>query len=467
MRDPDRERSRSHDGAERGTGRLYTLAHGPWTSGPSVRSVLRTRPVTSWALYDWANSAFATTVMAGFFPIYFKQFWNAGVPATESTFRLGVANGIASLVVALLAPLVGAIADKCGARVRLLALFTVLGAAMTAGLYLVGQGEWLAASLLYVAASLGFWGGNQFYDSLLTDVAEERDYDLVSGYGYGLGYLGGGLLFAANVVMVTQPQLFGIADASTAVRISFVTVGVWWLVFTVPLLLFVHERRIERPLPFAEAVRAGGRELIDTIRHVRGERTLLWFLLAYWFYIDGVNTIMKMAVDYGLAIGLEQASLILALLIVQFIGFPAAIAFGWLGKRTGPRTGIFIAIAVYAGAAAYAYFLDTETEFFMLAVVIGLVQGGIQSLSRSLYGRLVPAGKAGEFFGFYNMMGKAAAILGPLLTGTVALATGDSRLAIVSIVLLFAIGALFLSRVQPDAGAERAAGAHQRAGSSP
>jgi UMF1 family MFS transporter len=385
--------------------------------------------------------------MAGFFPLYFKQFWNAGVPATESTFRLGLANGVASLVVALLAPLMGAVADKGGARIRLLALFTVLGAAMTAALYLVGKGEWLAAVLLYVAASLGFWGNNQFYDSLLTDVAEEKDYDVVSGYGYSLGYLGGGLLFFVNVLMVTQPLRFGIADASDAVRLSFVTVGVWWVVFTLPVLFFVKEGR-SSALPFARALSAGWHELKNTLAHLRNDRTLLWFLLAYWFYIDGVNTIIKMAVDYGLSLGLEQGALIRALLLTQFVGFPAALAFGWLGKRIGPRAGIFIAIAVYTGAAGYAYFLSSEWEFMLLAIIIGLVQGGVQSLSRSLYGRLVPPGKAGEFFGFYNLMGKAAAILGPLLTGLVALTTHDSRLAIVSISILFVIGAFFLSRVQ-------------------
>jgi UMF1 family MFS transporter len=389
--------------------------------------------------------------MAGFFPLYFKQYWNDGVPATESTFRLGLASGIASLVVALLAPLVGAIADKGGARIKLLALFTVLGAAMTAALYLVGKGEWMAASLLYIAASLGFWGGNQFYDSLITDVSEPAEYDLVSGYGYSLGYLGGGVLFAVNVMMATQPAMFGIADAGTAVRLSFISVGIWWLVFTIPLLLYVRENRTSAPLPMLQAIRAGGRELVETIRHLRGDRTLLFFLLAYWFYIDGVNTIIKMAVDYGLSLGLKQASLIAALLLVQFVGFPAALAFGWLGKRIGARAGIFIAIGVYTGAAVYAYFLDTELEFFVLAIVIGLVQGGVQSLSRSLYGRLVPPGKAGEFFGFYNLMGKAAAILGPVLTGVVALTTGDSRLAIVSISILFVIGALFLRKVPANA----------------
>ncbi|MGQ0836868.1 MAG: MFS transporter [Gammaproteobacteria bacterium] len=420
------------------------------------------RPVFSWALYDWANSAFATTVMAGFFPLYFKQFWNAGVPVTQSTFRLGLANGGASLLVALIAPLVGAIADKGGARVRLLALFTVLGAAMTAGLYLAEAGEWLAAALLYAGASIGFSSANQFYDSLLLDVAETHELDLASGYGYSLGYLGGGVLFLLNVLMVTQPAMFGIADASTAVRLSFLTVSVWWIAFTIPAVLFVRERRRGAPLPLRAAVRAGVRELRETLSHLRGDRTLLWFLLAYWFYIDGVNTIMKMAVDYGLSLGLEQASLITALLLVQFVGFPAALAFGWLGQRVGARTGIFVAIAVYTGVAVYAYFLDSEMEFYGLAIVIGLVQGGIQSLSRSLYGRLVPPGKEGEFFGFYNMMGKAAAVLGPLLTGTVALLTEDSRLAIVSIAVLFITGAAFLTRVDV-CGAS--ATTHQRAGS--
>lgn len=415
--------------------------------GGRVRSVLLRRPVIAWALCDWANSAFATTVMAGFFPIYFKQYWNVGASATESTFRLGIANGVASLIVAIMAPLIGAIADKGGARIRLLALFTVLGAAMTTSLYWIAQGEWLTAALFYVLASLGFWGGNQFYDSLLTDVVEEKDYDLASGYGYALGYLGGGVLFLINVLMVTKPAMFGIADAGEGVRISFITVGIWWVAFTIPVL-FIKEQRAAAPLPFGAAIGAGLRELASTIKHLRGDRTLVWFLLAYWFYIDGVNTIIKMAVDYGLSLGLKQDSLITALLLVQFIGFPAALLFGWLGKKIGPRTGIFISIGVYTAASFYAYFLDSELEFYGLAVVIGLVQGGVQSLSRSLFGRLVPEGKSGEFFGFYNLMGKAAAILGPILTGVVALFTQDSRLAIMSIAVLFIVGATFLSRVK-------------------
>src|SRR5689334_18551007 len=283
------------------------------TSLPArARGVLLRKPVIGWAFCDWANSAFATTVMAGFFPLYFKQFWNAGVEATESTFRLGLANGIASVIVALMAPFIGAVADKGGVRIRLLLLFTVLGAAMTTAMFWVAKGDWQMAAFFYVAASLGFWHGNQFYDSLLTDVAEERDYDLVSGYGYALGYLGGGLLFLINVLMVTKPAMFGIANASEGVRLSFVTVGVWWVLFTIPVL-FIEEKRGAPPLAFGRAITAGIRELANTIRHLRGDRTLLWFLLAYWFYIDGVNTIVKMSVDYGLSLGLKQDALIKAL----------------------------------------------------------------------------------------------------------------------------------------------------------
>ena len=410
--------------------------------------VLTRKSVFGWAMYDWANSAFAVTVMAGFFPLFFKQYWNVGVAATESTFRLGIANGIASFVVAFMAPLLGAVADKGRARVRLLGVLTALGSAMCVAFFFVAKGDWQMASIVYIAASLGFWGGNQFYDSLLTDVSEESEYDLVSGYGYALGYLGGGLLFAVNIAMLTKPQWFGLAGAAEAVRWSFVSVGVWWMGFTLFTLLLVKERPTSEPLPAGAAIRAGARELLTTLRHLRGDRVLLWFLLAYWFYIDGVNTIIKMAVDYGLSIGLQQTSLITALLLVQFIGFPAALAFGWLGQKIGPRAGIMIGIAVYAGITAYAYYLQTETQFYVMAIIIGLVQGGIQSLSRSMFGRLVPAGKAGEFFGLYNLMGKAAAILGPTLIGVTALVTHDSRLANVSIVVLFAIGAIFLTKVR-------------------
>ena len=415
------------------------------STSPPSRRVLTRRPVVAWALYDWANSAFATTVMAGFFPVFFKQYWNAGVAATESTYRLGLTSGLASLLIAVLAPALGAIADRGGTRVKLLMAFTVLGSVATLALAFVGQGQWVAAAALFLVASLGFWGSIVFNDSLLLHVAEPAEYDLVSGFGYALGYLGGGLLFAVNVFMTLSPGSFGLADASEAVRWSFVSVGAWWLVFALPCALYVREVRDGRkPLPAVQAIRQGFRELGGTLHEIRRYRPLLWFLAAYILYIDGVNTVIKMAVDYGLSLGFDQSHLVKALLLTQFVAFPAALAFGWLGARIGAVAGIFIALAVYVAATCYAYFLRDARDFYVLAFAVGLVQGGIQSLSRSYYGRLVPAGKSSEFFGFYNMMGKASAIIGPALVGITAAVTHDSRVSILSIVLLFLSGGALL-----------------------
>jgi MFS transporter, UMF1 family len=304
----------------------------------------------------------------------------------------------------------------------------------------------MSAAIVYSVAGIGFWGGVIFNDALLVDVAKPAEYDLVSAFGYSLGYAGGGLLLVLNAAMVTNPAAFGLADAAQAVRLAFPIVAGWWLLFTVPCLLWVREQKPARiPAPGA-AARAGWREFSATLHEVRKFRPLVWFLLAYWLYIDGVNTIMKMAVDYGLSLGFPQQSLIAALLIVQFVAFPAALAFGWLGSRIGARNGIFIGISVYAAATVGAYWMRDVTHFYLLAASIGLVQGGIQSLSRSYYASLVPEGKQGEFFGFYNMMGKFAAVLGPTMVGITALATGDTRIGMLSIIVLFAGGALLLAR---------------------
>jgi MFS transporter, UMF1 family len=406
------------------------------------------RQILSWAFYDWANSAFATTVLAGFFPLFFKQYWSAGQDATTSTFHLGMANSASSLVILLLAPTLGAIADRGGARKRLLACFMILGVLATAGLYLVGKGMWFEAALLFVLGAIGFSGSIVFYDSLLVDVARPRDYDRVSALGYGLGYLGGGLLFAVNVLMTLKPQWFGLADAAAAVRLSFLTVAVWWLLFSLPLFLNVREHVPPGgPVGWWQAVRGGFRQLADTFAEIRKLRVVLLFLCAYWLYIDGVDTIIRMAVDYGMALGFEPTSLIVALLIVQFVGFPAAIAFGWLGGAIGTKRALLFGIAVYMGVTVWGYFLENERQFYLMAITIGLVQGGVQSLSRSYYARLIPPGKSGEFFGFYNMLGKFAAIIGPLLVGWTAILTGSSRLSILAVLLLFVSGAWLLWKV--------------------
>ena len=402
-----------------------------------------TKQVVAWAAFDWANSAFATTVMVVFFPVFFKQYWASDLSATDSTAQLAFFNTASSAVLAVLAPVLGALGDRGGARLKFLLGFTVLGVVATAGLYFVAQGQWQWAGVLFALASMGFWGGIIFYDSLLIDVARPERRDAISGLGYAVGYLGGGVLLAINVWMTLDPQSFGLIDAAHAVKFSFLTVAVWWALFAIPIFLVVREQPGDVP-HVGSAIRDSFASLATTFREVRRYRPVVLFLFAYWMYIDGVNTIQKMAVDYGLAIGLETSSLVQAILMVQFIGFPAALIFGWIGQRISAAAGLFVCIGVYAIVTVYATFLDTATEFFAMAAATGCVQGGIQSLSRSYYSRLIPEHRAGTFFGFYNMMSKFAAVLGPLLMGVTALLTGNSRLAILSIVVLFIAGAFVL-----------------------
>ena len=400
------------------------------------------RKTLSWALYDWANSAFATTVIAGFFPIFFRDFWSGDVDGTLTTFRLGVASSISSLVIVVLAPILGAVSDRAGIKKKLLMLFAFIGIVSTFGLFLVGQGLWLPAIVLFVVASLGFSGANVFYDALLLDVAPTSDrIHQVSGFGYALGYLGGGLLFAFNVFMVLNPQLFGLANAGQAVKISFVSVALWWAVFSIPILLFVKEQ--SPGATSSNPIAAGFRQLGQTLKNIRAQRTIMVFLFAYWFYIDGVDTVFRMSVDYGLSIGLGSNDLIGALLLVQFVAFPAALVFGKLGQRIGAKSGIYVGIFVYIAATVWAYFISSGIEFYILATMIGLVIGGIQALSRSLLGQLIPPEQAGEYYGFFNMVGKSAAVIGPFLVGWSAAMFG-ARNSILSVIILLVLGAVLL-----------------------
>ena len=410
-----------------------------------------TRQKWGWAMYDWANSAFATTVMAGFFPVFFKEYWNSGVDAATSTFRLGMANSLASLLIVLLAPLLGAIADCMSRRKAMLFSFAFLGVLMTAGLYLIGEGDWFLAAFLYVLALIGFSGSNVFYDSLLPFVSRKDKIDQTSALGFSMGYLGGGILLSINVLMALHPEKFGLADGAAAIRISFLMVAAWWLIFSLPLMLLVEEPDGSASGWSVNVLQAGFKRVWTTLQEVRQLRNIWLFLVAYWLYIDGVDTIVRMAVDYGLSLGFDQNSLITALLITQFTGFPAAIAFGWFGGRYGPKTGIFIGLAVYILVTVWASVMDSVSEFYYLAFLIGLAQGGIQALSRSLYARMIPPDRSAEFFGFYNMLGKFAAILGPVMIGWVGVISGNPRTGILSLLVLFVVGSFILTKVNvPD-----------------
>ena len=419
----------------------------------NVRKIFTDRKVVSWALYDWANSAFATTVLAAFFPAFFKDYWSAGADAGTSTFQLGVSHSLASVLMVIMAPVLGAIADSGAAKKRFLGFFTLLGIAMTTTLYLIAEGEWLFALGVFVLANLGFSAANAFYDSLIVCVAREDQLDLVSAYGYALGYIGGGLLFAVNIAMVVWPAMFGFADAQEAVRVSFLCVAAWWFLFSIPLFLNVPEPGAKSGISAGVAIRGGLQQLANTFYEIRKLRVVLLFLVAYWLYIDGVHTIVKMAVDYGMALGFDMSHLFTALLITQFVAFPAAVGFGILAGRIGAKAGILIAIGVYMLVTGWATFMDQVAEFYVLAVVIGLVQGGVQALSRSLYARIIPANKSAEYFGFYNVLGKFAAVIGPLMVGYTSLTTGSPQLSLFTIVILFALGGLLLYRVDVQAGA--------------
>jgi UMF1 family MFS transporter len=409
-----------------------------------MKSPLIDKKVFAWALYDWANSAFATTVMAVFFPLFFKQFLTPDQDASVSTGWLAYANGVSSFILAVMAPWLGALADRGNAHVRFLMAFTAIGVIPTAMLAFVGPGSWLTAAVIFAVASLGFWGGLIFYDSMLVKVAPPGRIDSVSGFGYALGYLSGGLLLLVNAAMFAKPTMFGLASPEAAIRASFIMVAVWWALFAIPLLRTFPKTEARAAIGAGRALREGFEELARTFKEVRKFRAVILFLLAYWMYIDGVNTIMKMAVDYGLALGFPASSLITGILMIQFIGFPATLLFGMLGDRLSPLVGIFIGIGVYCAVTFYAVVMTDISEFYLMAVAIGCVQGAIQAMSRSYYGRLIPRDRAGEFFGFYNMMGKFAAVLGPFLMGTTAFLTGNPRTALLSVAILFVGGAVML-----------------------
>lgn len=580
-------------------------------------SLIKDKKVFGWAMYDWANSAFATTVMAGFFPVFFKSYWSVGTNVNESTALLGMINSISSLIIALIAPVIGAVADQSSGKKRFLIFFAYFGAVLTGCLFLVDQGNWVMAAIIYGLANIGFAGANNFYDALLTDVADEKKIDFVSSKGYAYGYLGGGLLFLLNVVWYLSPATFGlpvekkvvcdyelqrgatvirlnesidfsipdsltvrraivtseftrpirivsqklgddanlteievalpaginlslldntivfgeyqhgtlkqydakmstllvgnltrdISDVDLAhftlnntityrdyrngvltgvsgldnhygkvtiksdflkppveflsIRLSFLSVALWWGIFTIPLIIWVKEKKTNaQKRKRTEYILMGFRQLKETIKKIRHLKVVFLFLAAYWLYIDGVDTIIKMAVDYGMSIGFPSNSLIVALLITQFVGFPAAIVFGKLGEKWNVKKAIFIAISVYLFVTVYGVMMDEIFDFYILAIIVGLVQGGIQALSRSYYSRLIPKEQSAEFYGFYNMLGKFATILGPVLVGFSGLIASRlgyssnlaSRIGISSVGLLFIAGAILLYFVDEQKG---------------
>jgi MFS transporter, UMF1 family len=394
----------------------------------------------SWALSAWANHGFLTTVAVGFFPIFFDRYWAATLTASAQTFYLGLANSTATFIVMLIAPWLGALADRRAQKKRWLAIWTVVGSVGSGALAMIGSGEWVWALLVYGVCSVSFWAGSSFQDALIVQVAQARETNRISSLGFAMGYIGGGLLFLVNVLMATHPRWFHLANGTQAIRVAFLGVAVWWLLFSLPLFL----RVAEAPPTAGSALLS---ELWATLRNVMRDRPVRNFLLAYWLYIDAINTVQLMAVDFGVKLGFSPNALITALLLVQFIAFPFALLFGWLGDRFGTKRSIYLGLAVFAGVTFYAYFMRTEFQFYVLACIFGTVQGGVQALSRSYFTSLIPRERAGEYFGFYNMLAKFAAVLGPIAMGVVAIVTGNQRLSILVLEVFFVGGGLLLARV--------------------
>lgn len=441
------------------------------------------RTIRAWALYDWANSAFACTIMAAMLPPFFSSLVkDAGYDPAQATQWWGYTSAGALLLVALMGPILGAIADVTGGKKRFLAVFLGIGLIGTALLATLTPEMWWLAPIWYTLGFLGFGGGNVFYESLLPHIAREDDTDRVSAFGYAMGYIGGGLLLAVNALMVMKPELFGIADAGVAVRLCFLSVTAWWLGFSLPLFRRVPEPPAAPPPSEGvgqvrqvgldndtepetiSPVSAGFAQLIHTFKNVRRYKHLLLFLVAFWIYDDGIGTIIKMATIYGAELGFGQGDLIGALLLTQFIGFPCALAFGPLARRITAKGAIFFGLAVYGLICIAGFFMTTPLHFYILAALVGTVQGGTQAISRSLFSAMTPRHLSAEFFGFFSTSSKFAGIVGPLLMAGISAATGSSRLGILALIVLFVAGGALLLFVDVDAGRRAARDAEREAG---
>lgn len=424
------------------------------------------RAIRAWTMYDWANSVFATSIMAAILPVYYANVAVQSDKANTATVYWSITTSIGLLLVAFLGPILGAMADFLGAKKRMMTIFVFLGVTGTALLYLVGTGDWLIASVFFIIGSVGFSGANVFYDSLLPHVAREDEIDQVSSRGYAMGYLGGGLLLAVNLGMIMAlppllPKLipslaaWSEGDLTTLMtRLCFISVAIWWLLFTIPIWQHVPEpeRRIMASEKGFNPLRASFGRLGHTFSEIRKFKQLLIFIIAFWLYNNGIGTIIFMATIYGTELGFSSITTIGTLLMVQFVAIPFAFLFGWLAKKMGTKSAILLSLGIYTLIAIAGYFLYHEWQFWALGFAVATVQGGSQALSRSLMGRMMPKSKSAEFYSFFSISEKIAGTVGPLLFGLVSALVGGSRLAIVSLIVFFAAGGYMLTLVNEKEG---------------
>ncbi len=413
----------------------------------------------AWAWYDWANSAYFTTIVTAVFPAFYATYAAADLEPAQATARFGAITTASVALIAISSPILGAIADFTGIKKTLLALFMMVGVSSAAAMVFIQRGDWMLASILFVIGNIGVSGTTVFYDSLLPRVAKPDETDRVSAAGYALGYLGGGVLLLLNLAWILQPQMFGFADRAAATKASFGSVAVWWLLFSIPLLRNVPEPPVvleTGETATTTVLAAAFGRLRRTFAEIRRYRHACLLFLAMLLYQDGIQTIIRMASVYGAEIGIDQNAQIAAFVMVQFLGIPFSFLFGSLGTRIGTKRALFVALGVYTMATIMGYFMKTVTHFFVLAGLVATVQGGAQALSRALFARLIPVRKASEFFGFYAVAERFATVLGPLVFTLSVAITGSSRLAVLFIVAFFAAGAALLSLVDERAGEEAA-----------
>ncbi|MCM3739589.1 MFS transporter [Oceanobacillus luteolus] len=410
----------------------------------------------SWMMYDFGNSAFATTIMAAVLPVYYANVAASGLEEGLATSYWGYSQSISVLLIAILAPILGAISDFSAAKKKFLQFFAFMGIIASILLAFVGEGDYILASILFIVGSIGFSGGNIFYDGFLPEVADKDEMDRVSSGGYAYGYIGGGILLTINILMILNPQWFGLPNTVAATQLSFATVGIWWLVFSIPLLKNIKEEKKVEIKRDKSYIAIGFSRVGNTFREIKQYKQALIFLLAFWLYNDGISTIMRMATIYGAEIGIAGNDLIVALLITQFVGIPFTFFFGWLASKITAKRALSITLLTYMVITILGYFMTSAIHFYVLAIAVGMVQGGAQSLSRSIFGRMIPENKHAEFFGFYGISSKFAAMFGPFLFAFIGQITGNSRFGIISLIFFFIAGLIILRFVDVEKGIEEA-----------
>jgi len=425
---------------------------------------LHRRELRAWAMYDWANSAFWTTVIVAVFPPFFSDYAAAGLDATQATARFAWTTTIAVALSALFGPVLGAVADYRALKKRLLGVFVLVGVGATLLMATIARGAWIYAAVLFGVANVAVAIAQVFYESLLPHIARPEELDRVATAGYAVGFLGGGVLLVVNLAWILMPAAFGLPDVVAAIKLSFVSVGVWWLLFSAPLFRRVPEPPPAHPDELLEAVSAARQPFMQAwrtfheLRH--GYRQAFLMLMAFLLYNDGIQTIIRMAAIYGAEVGIDRNAQIAAFVLVQFVGIPCTLLFGAAAGRIGARASLFVALVVYMGISVLGYFMTTTWQFFVLAGLVGLVQGGSQALSRSLFARMIPKQKSSEYFGFFAVFEKFAGVAGPAIFAASVTLFGSSRAAVLSVILFFAAGALVLTRVdvgEGEAQARRAA----------